>query len=123
MLRYFLVFVTISFTMLMTRPIAINERTLPVTTIVRFNHEEHKTFYWVMFLNQLLDAFFAGGADFAINLYLYFIIICIEFVINLLGQRLCRYGHDKFDELTQSRKEIDHKMIVAMIKSHIEISE
>lgn len=123
MLRYFLVFVTISFAMLMTRPIVTGEKVLPFTTIVKFDHEKYKIFYWAMFANQLLDAFFAGGAEFAINLYLYFIIICIEFMINLLGQRLYRFGHDKFDELTKSRRDIDRRMIIDIIKYHIEIGE
>lgn len=104
----------------MTRPIVMGERVLPFTSIVKFDHEKHKIFYWTMFVNQLLDAFFAGGADFAINCYLYFIIICIEFAVNLLGCRLKRFGHEKLNLLTKQQSKMDYKKIVELIKYHIE---
>lgn len=109
--------------MLMTRPVVVNERELAATSIVRFNHQKHLFWYWVMFFNQLLNAWFAGGIDFSINLYLHFIIICIEFVLNLLGARLRRFGHEKLEELVANQTAKDYKVIVELIKHHIEAGE
>lgn len=107
----------------MTRPIVMGERVLPIKTIVQFDHEKHKIFYWTMFANQLLNAFFAGGADFAINWYLYFMIICIEFAVNLLGCRLKRFGHKQMKLLTKRQKLKDYRDLVELIKYHIEAAE
>lgn len=105
----------------MTKPIVGGEKELPITTVVRFNHEQHIIWYWLMYINQLLNAFFAGGGEFAINLYLYFIIICIEFVMNLLGQRLMSLGNEKARELSHAQHVKDHKKIVELVRYHIEI--
>lgn len=115
-----MLFFGLSLTVMMTRPVVANDRTLAATTVAKFDHEEHLFWYWSMLIYQLLDAFFAGGGDFAINLFLYFIIICIEFVINLLGARLRRFGYEKMEMLTSNQAAIDHKMIAKLIKHHIE---
>lgn len=118
-----MVFVFVAFGMLVTKNIFRNVKVLPVTSIVKFDHEKHVFWYYAMVVYQGLNVIFAGLCEFAINLYLYYIIICIEFTINLLGARLRRFGHDKFEELTANQSAKDHKAIVDLINYHIGVGK
>lgn len=98
----------------------IHGKVLPIKSLVRFDHQKHPFCYWMLFVYMLLNAVFAGGSEFTINLYLFFIVISIEFVINLLGARLRRFGHSQIEELTANQAALDHKAIVKLIKHQIE---
>lgn len=106
---------------MMTKPVVSDDYGLPFTTVLQFNHEKHLVWYWLMVINQLLNAFFAGGGEFAINLYLYFIIICIEFAMNLLGSRLKSFGNEKNRKTSSSQRKKDHEKAIELIRYHIEI--
>lgn len=98
----------------------LDGKILPLTSLVQFDHQKHPFCYWMLYVYMFGNAIFAGGSEFAINLYLFFIIISIEFVINLLGARLRRFGHSKIEELRTNQAELNHKAVVKLIKCHIE---
>lgn len=98
----------------------VHGKSLPVTSVLEFDHVKHSFWFWTLYAYQFVNGFFGGGSEFAINLYLYFIILCIEFTINLLGARLRRFGYENIGETTANQAVEDHKIIVELIKHHIE---
>lgn len=124
LVKYYSLLGALNGVMLVTKPILANDGTLPMETLPAFDHSKHRAFFWLSYLNQAGNDFFAGGSNVAVNLFVYCVLVCIEFAVNVLGDRLKRLGHS-----VESRKPAhgndgrNYSELIEDVRFHIEIEE
>lgn len=120
--KYYTIIGASNLMFLCAKPILAREGVLPFPSIPTFDYDEHRAGFYALYANQFLNAIFTGGINIAVNILMYTMLICIHFVINLLGCRLRRFGHDSIRGSTQKHT-ANYRRIIELIHCHIKIEQ
>lgn len=114
-------FATLNLIILILMPLLTNK--LPFNSWYPFDVHKANYRYYLAWLFQFGCGIFAGGSNIAVNMYIYSVLVCVEFCLNLLGMRLMGLGHKKKQMAWSNQRETVtlYREMVELILLHIQI--
>lgn len=108
---------------LVLMPVVRNVHELPFPTWLPYDVQKSLSFFYFMYSFQFGNALYAGGANLAINMFVYSTLVVMEFCLNLLGARLMRLGFadGKSANTNLPHKASQYKELIKCIQLHLQI--
>lgn len=120
--KYYTIFDALNLALLMAMPFLVHEHRLPMETLTPIDYYKHKYAFVILYVQQVGDAFFAGGTNLAVNMFMYATFVETEFLISLMGKRVQEIGHD-IDCMRCPKRVSYYREMLESVKYHTEILE
>lgn len=85
LVKYYSIFGAMNMFVLVLMPVVRNVHELPFPTWLPYDVQKSLSFFYFMYSFQFGNALYAGGANLAINMFVYSTLVVMEFCLNLLG--------------------------------------
>lgn len=115
-MRYNTIFGAVNLSVLIVMPVLRNVHEIPFPMWTPYDVNKSLPFFCFMYAFQLGNAIFAGGANLAVNMFVYLTLVMMEYALNLLGARFMRLG-------TAIDQSANYKDIVNCVKLHWQIEK
>lgn len=121
--KYYTIFGVVNLFVLIIMPVLRNVHELPFLMWTPYDIQKSLPFFYFMYAFHCGNAFFAGGGNLAVNMFVYSTLVVMEFILHLLGARMKRLGYGDGQPINTN---LNHKVsyyreVIYCVKMHLRI--